>query len=137
MLMRPGGVFEPAVPVEVDSTDPLYILYTSGTTGKPKGGIVRDQSYAVGLCYAMDEIYDVGGPGEVMFTASDVGWVVGHSFIVYGPLLAGATTIVYEGKPVGTPDAGAFWRVIEEHGAKALFTAPTAMRAIRKADPRG
>ncbi|GAB3622412.1 propionyl-CoA synthetase [Mariniluteicoccus endophyticus] len=132
-VMRPGA-FEPATPVEVEATDPLYILYTSGTTGKPKG-IVRDHGgHAVALCFAMDEIYDVG-PGEVMFTASDVGWVVGHSFIVYGPLLAGATTVLFEGKPVGTPDAGTFWRVIAEHGVKALFTAPTAIRAIRKVDP--
>jgi propionyl-CoA synthetase len=124
----------PADPVSVAATDPLYILYTSGTTGKPKG-VVRDNGgHAVALRWSMTNIYDVG-PGQVMWTASDVGWVVGHSYIVYGPLLAGATTVLYEGKPVGTPDAGAFWRVIEDYGVRALFTAPTALRAVRKVDP--
>ena len=124
----------PAGPVSVAATDPLYILYTSGTTGAPKG-VVRDNgSHAVALAWSMRNIYDIG-PGQVMWTASDVGWVVGHSYIVYAPLIAGATTVLYEGKPVGTPDAGAFWRVAEQHGVDVLFTAPTALRAIRKADP--
>lgn len=124
----------PAGPVTVDATDPLYVLYTSGTTGKPKG-VVRDNGgHAVALAWSMRNIFDIS-PGDVWWCASDVGWVVGHSYIVYAPLLAGATTVLYEGKPVGTPDAGAFWRVISDHRAKALFTAPTAVRAIRKADP--
>ena len=122
--------------VPVAATDPLYILYTSGTTGQPKG-IVRDHGgHAVALRWSMENIYAVA-PGEVMFTASDVGWVVGHSYIVYAPLLTGATTVLYEGKPVGTPDAGAFWRVIADHGVAVMFTAPTAFRAIRREDPEG
>ncbi len=121
---------------KVDATAPLYILYTSGTTGAPKG-IVRDNGgHAVALRWTMKHIYDVA-PGEVYWAASDIGWVVGHSYIVYAPLFNRNTTVLYEGKPVGTPDAGAFWRVIAEHGVSAMFTAPTAVRAIKKEDPGG
>ena len=127
---------EPADCVEVDATDPLYILYTSGTTGMPKGVIRDNGGHAVALYWTMKNLYDIN-PGEVWWSASDVGWVVGHSYIVYGPLLQGSTTVFYEGKPIGTPDAGAFWRVISEHKVKALFTAPTAFRAIKKEDPNG
>jgi len=127
---------EPAECVPVAATDPLYILYTSGTTGRPKG-VVRDNGgHAVALRWSMANIY-AAGPGDVFWAASDVGWVVGHSYIVYAPLLTGATTVLYEGKPVGTPDAGAFWRVIAQHKVNVMFTAPTAIRAVKKEDPDG
>lgn len=140
-----------AGPVPVKSTDGLYIIYTSGmftipglvalatnqtgTTGLPKGVVREAGGHAVGLSLSIKYLFDIHGPGDVMFCASDIGWVVGHSYILYAPLLIGATTILFEGKPVGTPDAGTFWRVVAEHKANVLFTAPTALRAIRKEDP--
>lgn len=132
-------LMEAAEPVDclpLEATDPLYILYTSGTTGKPKG-VVRDNAgHAVALRWSLEHVYDVL-PGDVFWAASDIGWAVGHSYTVYGPLLHGCTSVLYEGKPVGTPDPGAFWRVISQHGVKVLFTAPTAFRAIKKEDPGG
>ena len=119
----------------VKSTDPVYIIHTSGTTGAPKG-VLRDAGgHAVGLHLSASYLFDIHGPGDVICTASDIGWVVGHSYIIYAPLLVGATTVLYEGKPVGTPDAGAFWRLVEEYKIKCLFTAPTALRAIKRDDP--
>lgn len=130
---RNRGVKAEAVPVK--STDGLYIIYTSGTTGLPKGVLREAGGHAVGLNLSIKYLFDVKGPGDVIFTGSDIGWVVGHSYIVYAPLLAGATTVLYEGKPIGTPDAGAFWRLVDEYKVTTLFTAPTALRAIRKEDP--
>ncbi len=134
-LQAQQGV-EPAPCTPVAATDPLYILYTSGTTGQPKGTVRDNGGHAAALKWSMKAIYGME-PGEVFWAASDVGWVVGHSYIVYAPLLAGCTTILYEGKPVGTPDPGAFWRVASQHGVRALFTAPTAFRAIKRDDPLG
>lgn len=130
---RSRGLRAEAVPVK--STDGLYIIYTSGTTGLPKGVLREAGGHAVGLNLSVKYLFDVKGPGDVIFTGSDIGWVVGHSYIVYAPLLAGATTVLFEGKPIGTPDAGVFWRMVDEHKVTALFTAPTALRAIRKEDP--
>ncbi|WP_022708031.1 propionyl-CoA synthetase [Paracoccus zeaxanthinifaciens] len=127
---------EPADCVPVAGNHPAYILYTSGTTGQPKGVVRHTAGHLVALAWSMSNIYDIGA-GDVFWAASDVGWVVGHSYICYGPLIAGATTIVFEGKPVGTPDAGTFWRVIAQHGVKSFFTAPTAIRAVRRDDPEG
>ena len=126
----------PAACVPVAATDPLYILYTSGTTGKPKG-VVRDNGgHAVALTWSLRHVYGIG-PGEIFWAISDIGWAVGHSYIVYAPLLAGATALLYEGKPVGTPDAGIYWRIAAQHGVAAMFTAPTAIRAIKREDPEG
>ncbi|CAI7585846.1 unnamed protein product [Penicillium pancosmium] len=124
-----------AGPVAVKSTDALYIIYTSGTTGLPKGVVREAGGHAVGLDLSIRSLFNIHGPGDVMFCASDIGWVVGHSYILYAPLLVGATTVLFEGKPIGTPDAGTFWRIVEKHKVNTLFTAPTAMRAIRKDDP--
>lgn len=127
------GVTADCVPVK--STDPLYIIYTSGTTGTPKGVLREAGGHAVGLNLSIEYIFGIHGPGDVMFCASDIGWVVGHSYILYAPLLAGATTVLFEGKPVGTPDAGTFWRIVDEYKVNTVFTAPTALRAIRRDDP--
>ncbi|KAL6167883.1 hypothetical protein ACJQWK_07280 [Exserohilum turcicum] len=131
-IRKEDGLKADAVPV--NSGDGLYIIYTSGTTGLPKGVLRSAGGHAVGLNFSIKYLFGVHGPGDVMFTASDIGWVVGHSYIVYAPLLAGATTVIFEGKPIGTPDAGTFWRIVEEYKVSTMFTAPTALRAIRRDD---
>ncbi|KAJ6015013.1 hypothetical protein N7540_009604 [Penicillium herquei] len=130
---RMRGIRAESVPIK--STEGLYIIYTSGTTGLPKGVLRQAGGHAVGLEVSIRSVFGISGPGDVMFCASDIGWVVGHSYILYAPLLVGATTVLFEGKPVGTPDAGTFWRIVEKHAVNTLFTAPTAMRAIRRDDP--
>ncbi len=124
---------QPVPCVPVAATDPLYILYTSGTTGQPKGIVRPSGGHLVAMAWSLRHVFDAH-PGEVFWAASDIGWVVGHSYITYAPLIVGCTTVLYEGKPVGTPDAGAFWRMIEDHKITTMFTAPTAIRAIRKED---
>lgn len=133
-FLQQHGRDQACVPVE--ATHPLYVIHTSGTTGQPKGVVRQNGGHLVSLKWSMSNIFNIQ-PGEVFWSASDIGWVVGHSYIIYAPLLHGATSVIYEGKPVGTPDAGAFWRVIEEHNVVTMFTAPTAMRAIKKEDPNG
>ena len=130
---RERGIKAGAVPVR--SSDPIYIIYTSGTTGTPKGVVREAGGHAVGLNLSIRYVFGIKGPGDIMFCASDIGWVVGHSYIIYGPLLAGAATVLFEGKPVGTPNAGTFWRILKEYRVNTLFTAPTALRAIRREDP--
>lgn len=130
---KESGVKAEAVPVK--SNDGIYIIYTSGTTGLPKGVLREAGGHAVGLNLSIRYVFGIHGPGDVMFCASDIGWVVGHSYILYAPLLAGATTVLFEGKPIGTPNAGTFWRILEEHRVNVLSTAPTALRAIRRDDP--
>ena len=130
---RNRGVKSDAIPVK--SNEGIYIIYTSGTTGLPKGVLREAGGHAVGLNLSIKYLFCIHGPKDVMFCASDIGWVVGHSYILYAPLLAGAATILFEGKPIGTPNAGTFWRIIEEYQVNALFTAPTALRAIRREDP--
>ena len=136
-VLRAATAVDPVpAPVPVAATDPLYILYTSGTTGTPKGVVRENGGHAVALAWSMTNIYGIG-VGDTFWAASDVGWVVGHSYIVYAPLLVGGTTVLFEGKPIGTPDPGTFWRTIVRHGVKSFFSAPTAIRAIRKEDPEG
>lgn len=133
-IERQGKQYKDCVPV--DSDDPLYVLYTSGTTGVPKGVVRSNGGHAVVLRWSIDYVFNIQR-GDTIFTASDIGWAVSHSYTIYGPMLIGATTILYEGKPIGTPDAGTFWRLVSDYKVKTMFTAPTAVRAIAREDPQG